>query len=173
MRVYLPATLPLVARLLSQGALSAPVPGFAVTQVLRAWADANGPSDDEELELVALSEAARASLRLLAGGPGDSPVPSRVVLACDVPDALVRVDDGSDLAWPGQVAVTGDVLLAWVKAAHVDDAAAGPAVRSAAAAVDAADAADADGSAGEALVAALDAHELLWYAADELPSLIG
>src|SRR5665213_1615302 len=116
MRVYLPATLPLVARLLSQGDLPAPVLGLAVTPVLRTWADANGPSDDEELELVALSEAARASLRLLAGASGESPAPpARVVLACDVPDALVRVDDGSDLAWPGQVEVTGDVLLAWVK----------------------------------------------------------
>jgi hypothetical protein len=168
MRVYLPATLPIVADLLSAGSLPGPAEAYAVTAVLRAWADASGPSDEEELELVALSEAARASLRLLAGA--DASRALRVVLAADVPDARVRVSDGPDTAGPGQVVVTEALPLAWVRAVHVDDPDAEPDVRTASSVVCAADSGDA---AAEALVAALDAHELLWYATDELPALVG
>ncbi len=168
MRVYLPAMLPLVADLVSSGSLAGPVDAYAVTAELRAWADASGPSDDEELELVALSEAARASLRLLAGA--DAARVLRVVLAADVPDGRVRVSDGSDTAGPGQVVVTEAIPLAWVRAAHVDDRDAEPDVRTAAALVRAADAGDAT---AEAVVTALDAHELLWYAPDELAALTG
>jgi hypothetical protein len=167
MRVYLPATLPLVADLLDSGSLPGPVDAYAVTSELRAWADESGPSDDEELELVALSEAARASLRLLAAGAGPA---RRAVLAADVADGLVRVSDGSDTAGPGQVVITGELLLAFVRAVHVDDVAAEPDVRTAAAVVRAADAGDGH---AESVVAALDAHELLWYAPDELPALVG
>jgi hypothetical protein len=166
MRVYLPATLPLVVRLLSTGTLPGPVAGVAVTAEFRAWADRDGPSDDEELELAALAEAARGSLRLLAG---DRASDRRVVLACDIPDASVRVEDGSETAWPGQVRVTSDVLAGWVKAAHVDDAVAAADVRRATGVVAAADADDAD---AEAVVAGLDAHDLLWYAPEELPDLV-
>ncbi len=166
MRVYLPATLSLVADFLRLGSLSGPVDAYAVTDALRAWADTSGPSDDEELELVALSEAARGSLRLLAA---DAARPQRVVLAADVPDARVRVSDGPDTAGPGQVVVTEALPLTWLRAAHVDDPDAEPDVRRAVAAVLAA---DADDPAAEAVVAALDAHELAWHTPDELPGLV-
>jgi hypothetical protein len=168
MRVYVPATLPLVADLVSAGSLPAPVEAYAVTDVLRAWADQSGPSDDEELELVALSEAARGSLRLLDGAGAGSPS-LRVVLAADPPDSRVRVDDRSDDAGPGQVVVTGGLELAWVKAAHVDDPAASGDVR---AAVRSVLAADADDAAAEEVVARLERHDLLWYAAGELQGLV-
>ena len=78
------------------GSLRAPLCGVRRTELLRAWADQSGPSDDDELELVALSEAARGSLRLLAL---DQVAPRmRVVLAADVPDDRVRLDEGSTLA---------------------------------------------------------------------------
>src|SRR5450631_1401145 len=119
MRVYVPATLARAADLLGSGSLAGPVDAFAVTAALRSWAGDSGPSDDEELELVALSEAARGSLRLLAAAPDLAA--RRVVLAADVPDDHVRVDDLSHLFGPGQVTVTAAVPLAWIRAAHVDE----------------------------------------------------
>lgn len=167
MRVYVPATLSVVADLLSLGTLAAPVAAYAVTPMLRAWADETGPSDDEELELVAVSEAARASLRLLADDPGAPAL--RVVLAAEVPEVSVRVDDSSDVSGPGQVVVTGALLLAWLGAAQVDDSAASDDVGRAAAVIHVA---DADDPTAEAVVSRLDQHDLLWYAADELPLLV-
>ena len=210
MRVYLPATLAVAADLLASGSLPGPRAAYAVTDDLRAWVDAadqsapigptgptgpigpTGPSDDEELELVALSEAARGSLRLIAAdlaagtaadlAAGAVHQARRVVLAADVPDAHVRVDDRSDDAGPGQVTVTEAVSLAWVRAAHVDAAEIEPEVRVAAAHVlvaDAAEATEADEAAGsaaaeaaEAVVAALGEHELLWYAPEELALVV-
>src|SRR5664279_5480665 len=107
----------------------------------RSWADQSGPSDDDELELVALSEAARGALRLLAA---DSSAPSRrVVLAVEVPGGMqsgaVRVDEGSDTGTPGQVAVTVPLPMAWLRAVHVDDGTAESAVRAAAAVISTAD----------------------------------
>ena len=64
MRVYLPATLPALAGLLRTGEIG-PAPGapaFAVTPALREW---YASGDLEELEYVAMTHAARASLRLL------------------------------------------------------------------------------------------------------------
>ena len=207
MRVYLPATLAVAADLLASGSLPGPRAAYAVTDDLRAWVDVvdqsapigpTGPSDDEELELVALSEAARGSLRLIAAdlaagtaadlAAGAVHQARRVVLAADVPDAHVRVDDRSDDAGPGQVTVTEAVSLAWVRAAHVDAAELEPEVRVAAAHVLVADAAEAteateateaDEAAGsaaaeaaEAIVAALGEHELLWYAPEELALVV-
>ena len=167
MRVYVPATLAGTAVLLESGRLGAPLAAYAVTTALRAWAEDGGPCDEEELELVALSEAARASLRLLAAAP--ERVPRRVVLAADVPDRQVRVDDGSDLAGPGQVTVTEAVPLAWVRAAHLDEVEAADAVAAAVAAVVEADAGDAD---AEAQLSAAEARELLWYSPAELATLV-
>jgi len=167
MRVYIPATVPVVADLLSRGCLPPPVEAFAVTASLRSWAQETGPSDDEELELVALSEGARAALRLLAAAP--ELAGRRVVLAADVPDLSVRVDDEGDLREPGQVTVTQAVALGWVRAAHVDEAAAERDVRAGAEAVVDADAGAPD---AEAVVSLLDQCELLWYDADELSTLV-
>ena len=61
-----------------------------------------------------------------------------------------------------------DVPLTWLRAAHLDEAAAQDAVRAAALVIVAA---DQDDPAAEAVVARADGHELLWYAAEELPGL--
>ena len=67
MRVFLPSTLPALAQALQAGQVGpGPMPGFAVTPSLR---EAYASGDEEELEYTALTEAARASLRLLAADP--------------------------------------------------------------------------------------------------------
>ena len=67
MRVYLPSTLPALTAALKAGEIGpAPIAGFAVTPALR---EGYASGDLEELEYVALLEAARAALRLLAGDP--------------------------------------------------------------------------------------------------------
>jgi len=92
MRVYLPYTLPALARLLAEAQTAAPpLRGFAVTPALREWYSSG---DEEELEYVAMTHAARASLRLLHGDPG---APGRrVVLAAEVPQEHVAGVAGFD-----------------------------------------------------------------------------
>src|SRR5260370_26607394 len=91
MRVYMPFTLPTLARLLADDQTAPRVRGYAVTPALREWYSSG---DEEELEYVALTQAARASLRLLHADP-QAPG-RRVVLAADVPeeqaDGLAGVD---------------------------------------------------------------------------------
>src|SRR6516225_12192392 len=114
MRVYLPATLSTLACLLRAGEIGpAPVHGFAVTPALREW---YASGDLEELEYVAMTQAARASLRLLAADPGAPR--RRVVLAADVPDENVGHNGG--FAEPTVVKVTEPVPLSRVVAGHVD-----------------------------------------------------
>lgn len=84
MRVYLPATLPLLRQWLAGGAVPAPRAGFAVTPALRS---AEPGADEEELEYAATRLAVEAAAQLPAG-PGDG---RRVVLAVDA-DAVVRDD---------------------------------------------------------------------------------
>ena len=64
MRVYIPATLAMLQRLVADGSMF-PVSGtaFAVTPTLR---ESYAEGDDDELAEVALREAALGSLRLLA-----------------------------------------------------------------------------------------------------------
>ena len=71
MRIYVPATVAGLRRLLDTEALQ-PLSGtaFALTPRLR---ESYASGDDEELEYVAMSEAARASLRLLAAELADDP----------------------------------------------------------------------------------------------------
>ncbi|MEV1204656.1 DUF6912 family protein, partial [Microbispora rosea] len=69
MRVYLPSTIPALARVVAAGELGpAPLTGFAVTPALIEW---YASGDTEELEYVALTEAARGSLRMLAADRAD------------------------------------------------------------------------------------------------------
>ena len=97
MRVFLPSTLPALAQALQAGQLgNGPVPGFAVTPALR---EAYASGDEEELEYAALSEAARASLRMLAEDPA-APA-RRVVLAADIPAELLSWDAQDQRAGPG------------------------------------------------------------------------
>ena len=165
MRVYLPATLPLLARLSADGELPLP-DGFAVTESLRAW---YAEGDEEELEYAALTAAALASLRQLAAEP-EAPR-RRVVIASDIPDARVAVptDAGADGPEPGVIKITGSVRLIDIAALHVDDAGAQESVTAAARALSAATEGDA-----EALltVEAVEEHDLLWYGAQELRDLV-
>ena len=100
---------------------SDPAVGFAVTDPLRAeypdWSE-------EDLEYLAMQDAARASLRLLAGCRADEP-PLRVVIAADVADDAVTPRPEADRA---VVAVAGPVDWPQVAAVHIDGADAGAAV---------------------------------------------
>ncbi len=92
MRVYLPATLPVLAGVLRAAEIGpAPVQAYTVTPALREW---YASADMEELEYAALMYAARASLRLLRADP-DAPR-RRVVLAADVPDEQAGRGSGFD-----------------------------------------------------------------------------
>ena len=162
MRVYLPATLPALARLLREEQLGpAPVRGFAVTPALREW---YASGDLEELEYVALMHAARASLRLLLDDP-DAPR-RRVVLAAEVPDTRVSHDGGFEEAAVVHVGVP--VPLVWVVSGHIDDPLAAGDIQAAVAALPAAEKGDED---ARFLVDGAEGHELLWYATQELAYL--
>src|SRR5215510_133099 len=115
MRVYLPATLPTLTDLLREAEIGpAPLRAYAVTPALR---ESYASGDLEELEYVAMTHAARASLRLLGADP-DAPR-RRVVLAIDVPDEHIRSNGG--FSEPTVVEVSVPAPLAWVASGHVDD----------------------------------------------------
>jgi hypothetical protein len=159
MRVYLPSTLPGLARVLQAGQID-PVTAYAVTPALR---EAYSSGDTEELEYVALLAAARASLGLLAADPQ---APSRrVVLAAEVPDAAAIAAEH-----PAAVTIADPVPITKLADAHVDDAEAAQAVAKAVAALPAAEAGDED---AEFDVDEAEGHELAWYATQELPHLLG
>src|ERR1700678_58110 len=125
MRVFLPSTLPALASALRADQVGpGPMPGFAVTPALR---EAYASGDQDELEYTALTEAARASLRMLAADPAAPP--RRVVLAAELPAEQVRWDprDGES----GRVLIAEPVPLARLIAAHVDDLVSSAGVRGA------------------------------------------
>lgn len=185
MRVYLPATLAMLMRLTDSGEFAAiGGTGFALTPALRETFLAG---DDEELSEVALRDAARASLRLLAGEspehndaaadadlvadetttkPGDTPTlpPRRVVVAADVDDVTLRPDLDAAV-----VKISGPVPLARIASVHVDGADAEDAVRAAVVVVDAADLGDED---AELAVGDVEDFDLAWYATQEIPFLL-
>lgn len=167
MRVYIPATLAMLAQLVADGLIHARSgTAFAVTPTLR---ESYAEGDDDELAEVALREAALASLRLLAiegeAAPGETPLPPRrAVLVVDVADATARPDLDDAV-----VRLAGPVPLADVVAAYVDNAAAQPAVLTAVAVVDEADLGDED---AELAVGDAQDHDLAWYAPQELPFLL-
>ena len=183
MRVYIPATLAMLTALVSEQEI-APVNGtaFAITPALR---EAYSSGDDEELAEVAIAEAARASLRLLAAegdeadaaaSDGDrtasgsdeaglvSPIRRRAVIAADVDDVTLRPDLDDAV-----VRIGGAVRISSVASAHVDLAEAQPAVERAIAVIDQADLGDAD---AEFVIGDAEDHELAWYATQELPFLL-
>ena len=170
MRVYAPATRADLDRLRRDGSWHPSTAAFAVTAALRGWVSADGPVDEEELELAALSEAARCALALLgpAVDPGDA---QRVVVSLDLPPAQVEVDDEGPDDPPGRVRLRADIVpVSRVAAVHLDEPSAAKAVVAAAAALPAAEAGDAG---AEKVVSALDDHDLLWYDPAELSALTG
>jgi hypothetical protein len=160
MRVFLPSTLPALAQALEKGQVSETT-GYAVTPSLR---EAYASGDEEELEYTALTEAARASLRLLAADPAAPP--RRVVLAVDIPAEQIRWD--ARPGEPARVLVSDAVPVKLLAAGHVDDAEADADVRGAIEALPAADAGDED---ARFAVDGAEGHELAWYASQELSYL--
>lgn len=162
MRVYLPTTMTGLRRLLDTGSLGdPPLPAFAVTGALREW---YAEGDDEELEYVALSLAAKASLRLLDADP-DAP-PRRAVVVADVPDGGVMPAPAVDR---GAVHVGDRIALRSVRSFHVDDASAEADVR---AAVDAIVEVDLGSEDALFVMEQAEGHELQWYASQELGPLL-
>jgi hypothetical protein len=162
LRVYLPATLPVLRRLLDTGSLDdPPLPGYAVTGALREW---YAEGDQEELEYAALTLAARASVRLLDVDP-EAP-PRRAVVVADVPDTAVIPAPALDR---GAVTVGTAVTLADVRSIHVDDPAAEADVQ---AAVESVIAADLGSEDAVFAMEQAEGHELQWYATQELGPLL-
>jgi hypothetical protein len=172
MRVFLPSTLPAMAEALRAGLVGSSADpatdadpgqqsGYAVTPALR---EAYASGDDEELEYAALTEAGRASLRMLAANPAAPP--RRVVLAAEIPADQVKLDARD--REPARVLVTVAIPVDTLASAHVDDTEATRDVRSAAEALDAADAGDED---ARFAVDGAEGHELGWYATQELSYL--
>ncbi|MGQ0574732.1 MAG: DUF6912 family protein [Pseudonocardia sp.] len=164
-RVYVPATWPMLRTLARHGEFD-PIGGtaFALTPRLR---ERYTSGDEEELEYAALSEAARASLRLLSVelGLGEEATPARrIVVAADLDGVTLRpdLDDGA-------VRLAGSVPLERVAAVHVDTEEAEYAVRQAAGAIDAADMGDLD---ADFLVGEAEDHELAWYDPSEVVFLV-
>ncbi|MEV4286943.1 hypothetical protein AB0K40_15680 [Nonomuraea bangladeshensis] len=167
MRVYLPCTLPALATAVKLGELGpAPLTGYAVTPALTEW---YASGDTEELEYVALTEAARASLRMLAADRADGvqAPPRRVVVAAEVPEGTARA--GADLEERARVRLAQAVPLAKVAAVHIDDVEAAADIEAALAALPAADEGDDD---ARFTVDGAEAHELMWYATQEIPDLL-
>jgi hypothetical protein len=166
-RIYVPATIGMLRQLLDAGEL-APVGGtaFALTPALR---ESYTSGTTEELEYAALTDAARASLRLLGvdtegESVEDKEPPRRVVVSADVDDVTLRpdLDDSA-------VKLSGPIAMAAVAAIHVDAPEAESAVRAAAAVIDDADLGDED---AELALGDVEDHELAWYAPQELPFLL-
>jgi hypothetical protein len=161
-RVFVPATLAMLQRLVADGSFR-PVNGtaFAVTPTLR---EAYAEGDDDELADVALRDAALASLRLL-GQEGDTSLPDRrAVLEADADDVALRPDLDDAV-----VRIPGEIPIGRVIAAYVDNASAEPAVKAAVAVVDEADLGDED---AELTVGDAQDHDLAWYGPQELPFLL-
>jgi hypothetical protein len=108
-RVYLPATLPALARLHGAGELAVPE-GYAATP----------DPDDEELSYAAYRLAAEASVRLLRADP--SAPHRRVVISADMP---------AERGEGGVVRLAGPVPVSAVAAVHVDGVDAEPEVAAA------------------------------------------
>ncbi|SDO26871.1 hypothetical protein SAMN04515671_0376 [Nakamurella panacisegetis] len=161
MRVYIPVTFSGLRTVVTEREVR-PQGGivFGVTDDLRQeYADA----DDEELEYLALSDAARACLRLLAAAPADEP-PMRVVIAADVTDAesIPHRDRAA-------ARVAGPVPWKQIASFHVDGAEAGDVVRAAVDVIYEADLGDDD---AEFAVGSAQDMDLAWYAPGEIAYLI-
>ncbi len=165
MRVYLPATLPGLARARDRGLLDTEH-AHAVTPMVREW---YVDDDVEDLEFAALLDAARASLDLLAHDPQAPRL--RLVVAADVADGDVALgrpgtsdDDRSAVRLAGPIPMTAVVSL------HVDESSSEPIIRAAVGALPGALSGDED---AEFEVSQAEGCDLLWYDITELDDLIG
>jgi hypothetical protein len=166
-RVYLPATTTVLRTLVDEGGLPGPHTAFAVTPGLRDfYAVSEAEADTEELEYAALLAAARGSLRLLDIDP--TAARRRVVLAADVPDGAVEIQDDpvrDPDAERGTVRVSADIGVREVASAHIDGAEAENDVR---AAVNVVLEADLGSDDAQFVVDQAEGHELAWYATQEI-----
>lgn len=162
-RVYVPATVPMLAEMRASGQLGAgPTVAHAVTPALREW---YAEGDEEELEYVAFTRAAQAALQLLRHDP-EAPR-RRVVVSADVAStALIReeVELGSST-----VRLPQPVSLKEVASIHVDGVDTTEEIGAAADVVEEALAGDPD---AQFTVDGAEDHELEWYAVSELDQLI-
>jgi hypothetical protein len=163
-RIYLPSTVSGLRAALAAGRVDVRSGvAFAVTGPLRSeypgWSE-------EELEYLAMLDASRASLRLLAGSGPDEPQ-LRVVIAADVDDAAVTPRPEADRA----VVAVGGGPVPWrrVASVHLDGADASPAVRAAVQVIDAADLGDDD---AEFVLGSAEDFDLAWYAPGEIGYLL-
>ncbi len=174
-RVYLPATLSTLAQAYVSSGFESGHDAHAVTPAIREW---YVEGDLEELEYVAFTEAALASLRLLAADVSAEAryENRRVVVAADVPDEAVLPLAGTEpgVAGPAtsprsRVRLSCTVRFADVASVHIDDEAVSRVIGAAVRALPAADAGDDDArfTLDEAA-----AQDLLWFDVSELPDLI-
>lgn len=160
MRVYIPATHRGLRDLVASGGLGpTPLCGFAVTGALR---ESYAAGDEEELEYVAMTAAARSALTLLARA--DDEPPRRVVLAVEVDTAFPFDEIG-----PAGVELPQVVPMRQVASVHLDTEAAAQDVAAAVAMLRAGGPRDAD---EEFLLDACEAHELAWFATQEIGDLL-
>jgi hypothetical protein len=113
MRVYLPVTLPALASAHAAGAFTGVVSAHAVTPTMREW---YVEGDLEELEYAAMTEAAEASLRLIAEAD-DAPRRRRGRRGGRAGRAVRPARRGASVGGPA----LADVPLDAVASVHVDE----------------------------------------------------
>ncbi|WP_018254091.1 DUF6912 family protein [Salinispora mooreana] len=160
-RVYVPATVPMLTLLRTAGLPAASA--HAVTPALREWYAEGG---EEELEYVAFTRAAQDALQLLAAD--DAAPRRRVVVSADLPAATPGPGD-ADLG-SSTVELAGPVPVGAVAAIHVDGADAVQDVVAAARVVTEALGGDPE---AQFTVDGAEDHELEWYDITELDQLLG
>jgi len=161
MRVFVPVTQTGLRELVTSGGLGpSPLLGYAVTGALR---ESYAEGDEEELEYVAMTVAARTSLQLLARSDDDDP-PRRMVVAVEVEDAYPVLAQGA-----AAVEVPKAVPLRQVAAVHADTEEAEADVSAAVAMLRAGGPRDDD---EEFLLDACEGHELAWFATQETGDLL-
>ena len=163
-RIYVPATLAMLAPLRDRGDLAAAgrdatLLAHMVTPMLREW---YVEGDEEELEYVAFTRAAQTALRLLRADPAAAR--RRVVVSADVPAGRGRRPSIaiSGPAWCGS---RHRCAFGAIAAIHVDGASAEADVAAAADVVEEALAGDPD---AQFTVDSAEDHSLEWYDVTEI-----
>ncbi|MGH3355811.1 MAG: DUF6912 family protein [Nocardioidaceae bacterium] len=160
MRVYIAVTHSGLRELVGSGGLGpTPLTGFAVTPFLR---EAYAEGDEEELEYVAMTAAARSALALLARTEGEPP--RRLVVAVEVEDVTPSQGDG-----PARVELGHVVPMRNVVSVHADTAEAEPDVAAAVEVLRNGGPGDDD---EEFVVDSCEGHELAWFATQEVGDLL-